>query len=115
VPWSEKGGYDFYDLVSSGLAQMLSPKFIDQDPEVRLRAPWVGSANFGVLDFRFEPEPVVEMSVRNVIGGAVWKPVVVKAADLANGRSSWQQVIDPQELKRRNRALAGQGYYGSAP
>jgi alkaline phosphatase D len=115
VPWSESGGYDFYDLVSSGLAQMLSPKFIDQDPEVRLRAPWVGSANFGLLDFRFNPEPVVEMSVRNVIGGAVWKPVVVKAADLVNGRSSWQQVIDPQELKRRNRALAGQGYYGSAP
>jgi alkaline phosphatase D len=115
VPWSEKGGYDFYDLVSSGLAQTLSPKFIDQNPEVRLRAPWVGSANFGLLEFSFAPEPVVEMSVRNIMGGAVWDPVVVKAADLKNGRSTWRQAIDSKELKRRERALAGESYYGTAP
>jgi alkaline phosphatase D len=112
VPWSEKGGYDFYDLVSSGLAQLLSPKFVDQLPEVRLRAPWVGSANFGVLDFTFDPEPRVEMSVRNVIGSPVWDPVVVKGADLVNGRSSWQAAIDPKEKKRRDRVAAGGSYYG---
>ena len=112
VPRGDAGGYDFYDLVSSGLAQMLSPKFVDQTPEVRLRAPWVGSANFGILDFRFDPEPVVEMSVRNVVGGAVWEPVVVKASDLVNGRSSWRGVIDKKELDRRNRAEKGGAYYG---
>lgn len=112
VPWSEKGGYDFYDLVSSGLAQLLSPKFIDQHPEVRLRAPWVGSANFGVLDFSFDPEPRVEMSVRNVMGGAVWDPVVVRAADLMNGRPSWRAAIDAKEMKRRLRLERGGSYYG---
>jgi alkaline phosphatase D len=112
VPWSDKGGYDFYDLVSSGLAQLLSPKFVDQTPEVRLRAPWVGSANFGILDFRFDPEPTVELSVRNVMGAAVWDPITIKAADLVNGRSSWRQVIDPKEMKRRQRAERGGSYYG---
>jgi alkaline phosphatase D len=113
VPWSEKGGYDFYDLVSSGLAQLLSPKFVDQMPEVRLRAPWVGSANFGILDFRFDPEPVVEMSVRNVIGAPVWDPVSVKAADLVNGRQSWKTAIDTKETERRIRAERGGSYYGA--
>lgn len=111
VPRSEQGGYDFYDLVSSGLAQMLSPKFVDQQPEVRLRAPWVGSHNFGLLDFSFGPTPQVEMSVRNVIGAPVWDPVVVTAADLVNGRSSWRRVIDPAELKRRERLAKGGSYY----
>ena len=111
VPRSEQGGYDFYDLVSSGLAQLLSPKFVDQLPEVRLRAPWIGSANFGLLDFTFDPEPQVAMSVRNVIGAPVWDPVVVTAADLVNGRSSWRRVIDPGELKRRERAGKGGSYY----
>ena len=112
VPWSEKGGYDFYDLVSSGLAQLLSPKFVDQAPEVRLRAPWVGSANFGVLDFSFDPEPRVEMSVRNVIGAPVWDPITVRAADLVNGRTSWKAAIDKKELQRRTHAEQGGSYYG---
>ncbi|RYD65090.1 MAG: hypothetical protein EOP58_08280 [Sphingomonadales bacterium] len=112
VPWSAKGGYDFYDLVSSGLAQFLSPKFIDQLPEVRLRAPWVGSANFGVLDFSFDAEPRVEMSVRNVVGAPVFDPVIVRAADLVNGRESWKAAIDAKEMKRRLRVEAGGSYYG---
>jgi alkaline phosphatase D len=112
VNWSERGGYDFYDLVSSGLAQMLNPRFVDQLPEVRLRAPWVGSANFGILDFRFEPEPVVEMSVRNVIGAPVWDPIIIRGADLVNGRTSWKAAIDPKEMKRRTRVDAGGSYYG---
>lgn len=112
VPWSDKGGYDFYDLVSSGLAQMLSPKFIDQDPEVRLRAPWVGSHNFGVLDFTFGADPKVEMSVRNVMGGSVWDPITIRAADLVNGRQSWKAAIDRKELARRTRVERGGAYYG---
>lgn len=112
VPWSEKGGYDFYDLVSSGLAQLLSPKFIDQLPEVRLRAPWVGSANFGILDFTFGADPKVEMTVRNVIGAPVWDPLIVKASDLTNGKTSWDKQIDPKEKKRRDRVTQGGSYYG---
>src|SRR5690606_28985779 len=104
VPWSEHGGYDFYDLVSSGLAQYLSPKFIDQDPEVRLRQPWVRSANFGLLEFSFDSEPRVELSIRDVSGApASGDPVVLRAADLVNGRQSWRSVIDKDELERRER------------
>jgi len=113
VPWSEHGGYDFYDLVSSGLAQYLSPKFIDQDPEVRLRQPWVRSANFGLLEFSFDSEPRVELSIRDVSGApASGDPVVLRAADLVNGRQSWRSVIDKDELERRERKERGGSYYG---
>lgn len=113
VPWSEKGGYDFYDLASSGLAQLISGKYADQLPEVRLRQPWVGSANFGLLDFTFGTEPRVELNVCNVMGGPVWKPIVIKLADLVNGRSSWRGAIDPDEMKRRQRVERGGSYYGA--
>ena len=113
VPWSEKGGYDFYDIASSGLAQTISGKYADQLPEVRLRQPWVGSTNFGLLDFTFGAKPLVEMNVCNVMGGPVWKPIVVNLADLANGRSSWKGAIDPDEMKRRQRVERGGSYYGA--
>lgn len=113
MPWSDKGGYDFYDLVSSGLAQYLAPKFVDQHPEVRLRQPFVRSANFGLLEFSFDPEPRVALSVRDVIGASgSGKPVVLRAADLVNGRQSWRAVIDPDELERRERVARGGSYYG---
>jgi alkaline phosphatase D len=113
IPRSDQGGYDFYDLVSSGLAQYLSPKFIDQHPEVRLRAPWVRSANFGLLDFHFDPEPRVELSIRDVVGAsASGDPIVLRAADLVNGRQSWRAAIDADELERRERAERGGSYYG---
>lgn len=113
IPRSDQGGYDFYDLVSSGLAQYLSPKFVDQHPEVRLRAPWVRSANFGLLDFHFDPEPRVELSIRDVVGAsASGDPIVLRAADLVNGRQSWRAAIDADELERRERAERGGSYYG---
>lgn len=113
VPWSDKGGYDFYDLVSSGLAQYLAPKFVDQHPEVRLRQPFVRSANFGLLEFHFDPEPRVELSVRDVIGASgSGKPVVLRAADLVNGKQSWRAAIDKDELERRERVERGGSYYG---
>lgn len=113
VPWSDKGGYDFYDLVSSGLAQNLAPKFVDQHPEVRLREPWVRTVNFGLLEFSFDPEPLITMSVRDVLGANVWDaPVVLRAADLVNGKRSWTATIDPDELERREREARGGSYYG---
>lgn len=113
VPWSEHGGYDFYDLVSSGLAQYLTPKFVDQNPEVRLRAPWVRSANFGLIDFYFDPEPRVELSIRDVSGASAFDdPIVLAASDLVNGQQSWRKVIDSDELGRRERSERGGSYYG---
>lgn len=113
VPWSEQGGYDFYDLASSGLAQNVTPRFIDQHPEVRLRQPWVRSHNFGLLEFSFDPEPSVALSIRGILGGSASDdPVVLRAADLVNGKQSWRAVIDKDELERREREERGGSYYG---
>lgn len=111
IPWSDKGGYDIYDLVSSGLAQALRADFVDQNPEVRLREPWIGSVNFGLLDFTFGADPSVAMSVRRVTGQEAWDPIVVNASDLVNGKISWRRVIDKDELERRERKAAGGSYY----
>lgn len=111
VPWSEQGGYDFYDLVSSGLAQIITDKFVDQTPEVRMRTPFTGSTNFGLLDFSFDPEPQVALRALNVFGADAFPPIVLKATDLINGRTSWRRLIDPAELKRRERKAAGGSYY----
>ena len=68
MPWSERGGYDFYDFVSSPLAQATGGSFLDGDPEMRIRLPYFRSVNFGVLDFEWEPEPKVTFSLRDVRG-----------------------------------------------
>lgn len=113
VPWSDHGGYDFYDMVSSGLAQFNKPDFPDQHPEVRLREPWIRSVNFGVIDFSFDPEPRVEFNVRGVNGEPAFDdPVVLRASDLVNRRKSWPRIIDKHELLRRERRERGASYYG---
>jgi len=114
VPWSERGGYDFYDLVSSGLAQYLAPKFVDQHPEVRLRAPWVRSTNFGLLEFSFDPEPRVELSVSRRDRGHRRRasPSVFAPPTSSTASQSWRAVIDPDELERRERVERGGSYYG---
>lgn len=111
VPWSEQGGYDFYDLVSSGLAQIITDKFVDQNPEVRMRTPFTGSTNFGMLEFTFDPEPQVKLRAFNTFGADAFAPITVKASDLINGQTSWRRLIDPAELKRRERKAAGGHYY----
>lgn len=90
IPWSERGGYDFYDLVSSPLAQHTGTSFLDHEPEMRIRAPYFRSCNFGELDFRFEPEPVVTFTLRDVLGDAAFAPLTLRARDLVNGRSTWR-------------------------
>jgi alkaline phosphatase D len=111
VPWSDRGGYDFYDLVSSGLAQVLSNRFAEQTPEVRLRQPFTGGPNFGVLDFEFTPKPRVRLRVLNHFGDDAFAPVTVAAADLVNGRSSWRRAIDREQMKRREQQAKGGSYY----
>jgi alkaline phosphatase D len=88
IRWSERGGYDLYDLVSSPLAQATSVSFASQTPEHRVRPVYSGGVNFGLLDFEWEPEPRVTFTLRNLRGEPVWKPLTLAASDLVNGRAT---------------------------
>lgn len=112
IPRSDQGGYDIYDFCSSPLAQMPATKFVRQMPEIRIRDVWSRSVNVGVMQFRMGPQPTLTYTLHDILGEAVWDPLVLTPADLSNGVKSWDRVSDPQELKRRERFLRGGGYYG---
>lgn len=112
IPRSEQGGYDIYDLVASPLAQTPNDKWPDQVPEVRIRPVFPKTSNFGLLSFKAGPNPTLTYNLHDIVGGPVWKPLVLTPADLKNGVSTWRDRIDPKELKRLERFKAGGGYYG---
>ncbi len=101
IPWSERGGYDIYDLVSSPLAQATGTSFLDSEPEIRIRSPWFRTVNFGLLDFEWEPEPKVTFTLRDVRGDRAFDALILTPTDLKNGVSTWRSKIDRKELKRR--------------
>lgn len=111
IPWSEEGGYDFYDLCSSPLANLVAMGFVDQMPEIRIRPVWTRSVNIGLLDFSFENGPELRYTLHNVFGAPVWDPLVLTPAELRNGVSSWRRKIDPAELVRLERFRAGGAYF----
>jgi alkaline phosphatase D len=104
IPWSERGGYDLYEFVSSPLAQATGGSFLDGEPELRIRLPYFRSVNFGLLDFEWEPEPRVTFTLRDVRGDSVYAPVTLTPAELRNGAASWRSRMDPKELARRKAA-----------
>jgi alkaline phosphatase D len=106
IPWSERGGYDFYDLVSSPLAQGTGSSFLDGEPELRIRLPYFRTVNFGLLDFAWEPEPKVTFTLRDVRGDRVYEPLTLTPAELRNGAATWRLKMDPKELARRETAAA---------
>jgi alkaline phosphatase D len=91
MQWSERGGYDFYDLSSSPLAQLPTATWMDLVPEHRIRPVYARGTNFGVLDFAWEPEPTVTFTLRDDRGVAVWTPLTLGASELENGRSTWRE------------------------
>lgn len=115
IPRSEQGGYDLYDLVASPLAQTPNDKWPDQVPEIRIRPVYAKSYNFGLLEFTPGPTPTLTYNLYDIMGGPVWKPLVLTPADLKNGASTWRDKIDPKELKRLERYRAGGAYYGPEP
>jgi alkaline phosphatase D len=112
IPWSEKGGYDMYDLVSSPLAQDTSDDFLERRPEARIRQVYFGSSNFGLLHFDMrEDDPWLEFNVLNYRGDAVWEPLRLYASDLVNGKSTWLDKMDELSLERHESAEGGGEYY----
>jgi alkaline phosphatase D len=95
IPWSQRGGYDLYDLVSSPLAQLPTATWMDLRPEHRVRPVYARGVNFGVLDFEWTPEPTVTFTLRDVRGDTVWTPLRLAASDLVNGRATLPAKTDP--------------------
>ena len=113
IPRSEQGGYDIYDFCSSPLAQMPASKNTRQAPEVRVRDTWTRSVNVGLMRFDMTGKtPTLTYTLHDVMGEAVWDPLVLTPDDLRNGVRSWDHKSDPDELQRRERFLKGGGYYG---
>jgi alkaline phosphatase D len=113
VPRSEAGGYDIYDFCSSPLAQMPASKNTRQSPEVRIRDTWTRSVNVGLMHFDMTgPTPTLTYTLHDVLGEAVWDPLVLTPADLTNGARTWDTKADPDELERLERFRRGGGYYG---
>jgi alkaline phosphatase D len=92
IPWSGKGGYDFYDLVSSPLAQPSSGSWLRRNPEQRIRRVYFQGPNFGFVEFDMDREdPRLIFTLRDQRGYPVWKPLVLRASELQNGVESWKQ------------------------
>jgi alkaline phosphatase D len=83
MPGVGRGSYDFHELVASPLAQ--PPRELADDAQVaeRLRPPYVGSSNFGVLEFELQPTPRVTLSLCDTRGTLVWTPLTLTAAELS--------------------------------
>ena len=96
IPWSQKGGYDFYDLVSSPLAQETERgSFLDREPEERIRSVYFNLANIGIIDFRLSAKrPYLQFNLVSEKGTIPWrKPFRLYADELKNGVSSWEEKV----------------------
>lgn len=94
IPFSQQGGYDLYDLVSSPLGQNASIGWVRRNPEQRIRVPFSSSANCGIIDFHFDGTPRLVFRLIDTGGRVVWKPLVLTADELVNGVSSWRDKQD---------------------
>jgi alkaline phosphatase D len=88
IPWSDNEGYDFYDLVSSPLAQPASDNWRNRNPEVRLR-PGFERPNVGVLSFDLTSTPTLTFNLYDEDGKPAWKPFIITADELQNGVQSY--------------------------
>lgn len=91
IPWSGRGGYDFYDLVSSPLAQEPAAVWPGYKIEAPVREPYTASPNFGLIRFEFEPEPRLVFSLLDAAAEEVWEPLELLESELGNGVESWRR------------------------
>jgi alkaline phosphatase D len=115
IPWSERGGYDFYDLVSSPLAQRTPESWLHRRPERRIRPVYFKGSNVGVIDFILDDEPRLMYRLIDIHGRNVWPPFVLRADELLNGVRSWPDKVDDWERERQENYDSGKGYYEEPP
>lgn len=95
IPWSDQGGYDLFDLVSSPLSSRQSHSWLKRNPEIRLRTPpYTIGPNAGMMDFNFDDEPTATWWLVKPDGKQTWAPATFKISQLKNGVSSWRQYMD---------------------
>ena len=111
IPWSERGGYDLYDLVSSPLAQETEASWVARRPEIRIRQVYARDVNFGLLQVPAEGELRLVFRLVNSRGQDAFEPFTVHAADLRNGVRSWDRLIDATSRRRQARWRDGGDYY----
>jgi alkaline phosphatase D len=115
IPWSDHGGYDLYDLVSSPLAQRNPESWLHRRPERRIRPVYFKGSSFGVIDFVVDDSPHLMYRVIDIHGRNVWRPFVVRADELVNGVESWPDKVDEVCRQRQDSYDAGKGYYEIEP
>ena len=101
IPWSERGGYDLFEMVSSPLAQ--EPSEVDRPMvwEPQMREPYSYSVNFGLLTFDTTAEdPWLRFELVNIWGDSVWDATELRASDLRNGVESWKRVSSRKTKER---------------
>ena len=111
IPWSEKGGYDYYDMVSSPLAQVTPDSWLERRPERRIWPVYFQGSNFGVVDFVMGDEPRLVFQLIDIHGRRVWEPFELFASELVNGVKSWPSKVTDLPMKRQEHLDAGEGYY----
>lgn len=112
LPWSERGGYDLYEFVSSPLAQDTVDLYLTGRPVMRVRQAFSADVNFGVIDFDLTlDDPTVRFELRDEGGQAIWPAVVLKASELRPGSTSWPDKLDAISARRWAAARNGAGYY----
>ncbi len=95
IPRSDRGGYDLYDLCSSPLGQDASMPTPGEEPELRIRPPYTGGPNAGILDFDIrDGSGTLTFNIIDQNGRTVQKPLVVSSSELVNGNQSWRHKID---------------------
>jgi len=114
IPWSDEGGYDFYDLVSSPLAQDTPDSWLERRP-LRIRPVYFQSSSVGVVDFLFAPTPRLLYRVFDLEGRSVWKTFELRADELVNGVQSWPEKVDEVPRWRQQQRQEGRGYYEVEP
>lgn len=104
IPWSEKGGYDLYEFVSSPLSQDTSSKAPVDMWEVVIEEPYTGATNFGLLRFDLEREdPLLTFRLVNQYGMESYDAFALRASDLRIGVSSWRRFASRGEISRHEK------------
>jgi alkaline phosphatase D len=111
IPWSDKGGYDLYDMVSSPLAQVTPDSWLERRPERRIWPVYFEGSNFGVVDFFMGDDPWLVFQLIDIHGRRVREPFELRASELVNGVTSWPSKVMDLPRQRQKHLDAGEGYY----
>ena len=115
IPWSDEGGYDLYDLVSSPFAQKAPDSWLERRPERRIRPVYFQGSSIGIIDFIVDDQPRLIYRVLDIQGRNVWAPFILRADELVNGVTSWPAKVSSEERQRQENYEKGKGYYEIPP